>query len=151
VVKQASAWMMVLLGCALLAAGCGGTDDGRDIASVRACLEGLGLNVEAPPADDEDVEEGVFATTDLSAASGPGDGENEGEAAEAEFTFALAAIVTSEEARTRFREESSQFAETTDQDGRLSFESGSEGNYVWVAGGERDSDQFDEVLGCVKP
>lgn len=129
---------------ALVAAGCG--SGGTDIADVRGCLDELGLKVEAPPEGDTDIEEGVFATSNLAAAAG--DAESGGDA---EFTFAMAAIVPDEEARTTFEDQSRSFATSVSEDGKLEFDSGIDGDYVWVAGGEKGSDAFGDVRGCVEP
>lgn len=134
---------LILVAATVVTAGCGGE---TDIADVRTCLEELGLNVEAPPEGDTDIEDGVFATSNLEAA-----GADEEAAADAEFTFAMAAIVPEEKARTTFEDQSKTFASSVDEDGKLEFDSGIDGEYVWVAGGETGSDSFDDVRGCVEP
>ena len=129
----------------LLAAGCGGS--GKDIGGVRSCLEDLKLTVESSPEDDADVKEGVFATTDLSA----GIADSSKDTTDQEFTFALAAIVKDKDSVDKFEAKSKDFAKSASSDGKLEFESGTHGDYVWVAGGEQGSDSFDKVKDCVKP
>lgn len=130
---------------AVLAAGCGGSS--TSIPDVKTCLEKLDLNVEASPKDDKDVKEGVFATTDLSAGLTGGSKDTSGQ----EFTFALAAIVKDQDSVKAFEKKSTEFAKSASSDGKLEFESGTDGDYVWVAGGEQGSDAFDDVKACVKP
>jgi hypothetical protein len=136
---------LALVAIALVAAGCGSSTP--DIASVGDCLEEAGLTVEAPPTGDADVEEGVFAT---SAVTGAEAGEDP-EASSSEFVFALAAIVPKEESRSRFVEQSAAFAESADDEGKLDFDSGTDGEYVWVAGGEAGAEGVEAARDCVKP
>ena len=133
---------IVIAAAALLAAGCGGTPD---IDEVSGCLEGLGLTVEPANEDDPQVETGVFATTDLAGAS------QDPESDAAEFTFALAAVVKDEDSIDTFEDQSREFAESASEGGKLEFESGTDGRYVWVAGGEQGSDAFDDAKDCVQP
>jgi hypothetical protein len=120
----------------LIAAGCGsGTPD---IAETRTCLEKLNLTVEDPPAKDNEVKEGVFATTDLT------------KAAEGEFTFAMAAIVKDEGSVKTFEDEAKKLADAIAEDDKIKVETGTDGTYVWVAGGADDK-AIKSVRGCVEP
>lgn len=142
---RSAMFVMVVLFAALLATGCGGDGggDGKDITDVRACLKKLDLKVEAPPQDDKDVEDGVFATTDLT----------KGEPTD--LTVALAAVAKSDKAVERFQKESEDFSKTLSvgngKAGELSVESDSDGRYVWVVAGAKDNDTFTDARGCVKP
>lgn len=120
----------------LVATGCG--SEGKEMSDVKACLKNAKLTVEDLPKD-TDVETGVFATTDLTKV------EDE------EFTFALAAHVKSEKAVKSFQDKSTEFSETAGADQKLDFETGTDGRYVWVAGGAKDTDDFTDARACVKP
>lgn len=121
----------------VVAAGCG--SEGRDIGEARACLEKLGLNVDSPAKSDKDVEEGLFATSDFE------------QAGEGDFTFAVAAHVRNEAAVERFQQESREFSKSVSADDKLQIESGTDGSYVWVAGGSADSDAVSDARDCVEP
>jgi hypothetical protein len=136
--------MLMVLTATIVAAGCG--SDGKDIESVTSCLEGLKLSVEASPDDDKDVEEGVFATTDLAALASKDAGKEPDE-----FTFAMAAHVKDVSKVEDFQKESEEFAKTASADGKLEFKTGTDGTYVWVAGGAKGSDSFKDARGCVEP
>ena len=137
VAKQAVKTTMVVLGIAVLAAGCGGST--KSIADVQACLKKVeGMTVEKAPAKDSGVEEGVFATTDLTK-GGKGD-----------FTMAMAANVKSEKDVKTFQEQSKEFAGTDKTDKTFAVETGVDGKYVWVAGGAKDSETYKASLDCVK-
>lgn len=123
----------------LLAAGCGG-GSGKEISEVRACLDDLELTVEGPQEKDKDiVEEGVFASTDLT------------KAADGEFAFALAAIVKDDDAIKKFQKDSEAFSRTAEEDEKLDFQTGVDGKYVWVAGGSTEDDTYADARKCVKP
>jgi hypothetical protein len=121
----------------LVLAGCGGGGT-PDIAEVRTCLEKLDLKVEDPPAKDNEVEEGVFATTDLATA------------AEGEFTFAMAAIVKDEGSVKTFQDEAKKLTDAIAEDDKIKVETGTDGTYVWVAGGAEEQ-AIKDVRGCVEP
>lgn len=146
-IKRAMMMLMVLT-ATLVAAGCGGSS-GKDIASVKSCLKDLKLSVEEAPDTDNDVKEGVFATTDLTALAA--DGGKDAAKAPEEFTFAMAAHVKDASKVKDFQKESEEFAKTASSDGKLEFETGVDGTYVWVAGGAKGSAAFDDARGCVKP
>ncbi len=134
--------IVVIAAATLLASGCGGTPE---ISTVSGCLEELGLNVEPSGADEPLVEEGVFAVTDLAAPT------EDPAAATSELTFGLAAVAVDDEAVTKFRDKAKEFGETTAKGGDVEFESGTDGRYVWVAGGAKGSEAFEDVRDCVRP
>jgi hypothetical protein len=136
--------MLMVLTAMIVAAGCGGS--GKDIESVERCLKDMKLSVEKSPDTDKDVEDGVFATTDLAGIAAKGS-----DAKSDEFTFAMAAHVKDESKVGDFQKESKEFAKTASADGKLEFKTGTDGTYVWVAGGAKGSDAYRDALGCVEP
>lgn len=124
---------------ALVVAGCAGSGE-KDIAEVEACLQDAGLKVEAFNERDKKVEEGVFATTDLT----KGDRD--------EFAFAVAARVKSEETVEEFQKDTEEFSKTLSVgEQKLRIDSGAEDRYVWVVGGAKQDGAYDEARDCVAP
>jgi hypothetical protein len=135
---RTAAALVVVLSAALLAAGCG--SGGKDIADVKSCLKKLDMTVEGAPKDDKDVREGVFATSNLT-----------GDDAAKDFTFAMAANVKDEDRIEDFEKQSKDFGKSAAADGKLEIKSGSDGEYVWVAGGAKGSGTLDDARDCVEP
>lgn len=126
----------VLIVATVVFAGCAGGPP--KIAEVRSCLEKVGLEVNDPMKDDKFVESGVFATTKVGDSKVP-------------FAFAMAAVVPKKSAQEKFLTQSKEYLQRTKSEGKLDFSSGIEGDYVWVAGGEKGADTVNRVRKCVKP
>lgn len=128
---------LVLAATLAVATGCS-SGGPPTIKEASACLEKLGLEVNPPLEEDPFVEDGVFATSKLGDADVP-------------FAFAMAAIVPKADAREDFVRDSKAYLERTEGEGKLDFASGTDGQYVWVAGGEKDAETLDDVRRCVEP
>ena len=138
-VLHAIRFTLLLLPATLIAAGCGGGGT-PEIKDVSSCLKELGLMVEQPKTNDKDVEEGVFATTDIS----KGDVKN--------LTIALAATAKTDAAVKEFEKESKDFAKQDfGGESKLTVDSGTSGRYVWVVAGAKGSDGFKDARDCVQP
>lgn len=130
--------VLAVCGATMVAAGCGGGT--KSIADVQSCLKGVkGLTVDKAPASDKGVDEGVFATTDLS------------KGAEGDFTMAMAAVVKADKDVKTFQDQSKEFAAADKSDKKFAVKTGVDGKYVWVVGGASDSDTFKEARDCVEP
>ncbi|MEO6866944.1 MAG: hypothetical protein ABI200_02880, partial [Gaiellales bacterium] len=117
------------------------SSDPPEIKDVTKCLKDLKLNVEDAPGDDKDVREGVFASTDVTAAG----------ADPTKLTIALAALAKNDKAVKEFEKESKNFSkELAKSDGeKVEIESGTDGNYVWVVMGDKKDKTYAKAKDCV--
>ncbi len=129
--------MAIVAVAALATTGCGSS--GKDLADVKPCLTKLGMKVESSPKSDSDVRKGLFAATDITDSNVK------------DFTFVMAAYVKNEDRIKEFKEKSETFAKDAASDGKLKVESGVDGDYVWVVGGAKGGEVFDDARDCVKP
>jgi hypothetical protein len=137
VLKQ-SLLVLAALSVAAFASGCGGA---KDVAEVKSCLKDLKLNVDSAGKTDKKVEEGVFATSDLT----KGDAKD--------ITIAVAARVKKDGTVKEFEKDNTAFADQLKKSERgkdLKVESGTEGRYVWVVMGDASNDTYKKAKDCVE-
>ena len=127
---------LLALSLAVLLAGCAGGE--REIADVRSCLKEAGMKAVPFDKQEDDVEEGVLATTDLS----KGDQQR--------FTLAVAAYVKSEKTVKKFQEDVRSFTKALSVgDQKLVIDSDVDGRYVWVVTGKREDKVYKAAVDCV--
>jgi hypothetical protein len=128
--------LVLLFIATAVAAGC--SAGRKDIPEVRSCLKDAGMEVSKFPKKEKSVEEGVFATTDLS----KGD--------QARLTLAVAAYVKSEKTVDKFQKDVKDFSKALSVGKqKLVIDSGTDGKYVWVVTGASEDKVYKDALACV--
>lgn len=122
---------------AVVAAGC--SAGAKEISDVRSCLKDAGMKVEAFDKSEQQVKEGVFATTDLS----KGDHDT--------FTLAVAAYVKSAKTVDEFQDDVKEFSDALSVGKRkLVIDSDVDDDYVWVVTGVKEDKVFKAAVDCVR-
>ena len=129
--------LLLLLVATVVATGC--SAGAKEISDVRACLKDAGMKVEPFEKAEEEVREGVFATTDLA----KGDHDT--------FTLAVAAYVKSEKTVDEFQKDVKDFSKALQVGKRkLVIDSDVDGDYVWVVTGAKEDKLFKDAVACVE-
>lgn len=126
---------LVLL-ASFVAAGCAGA--AKNVSDVRSCLKRAGMKVSKFPAREKQVDEGVFATTDLTTGN------------QARFTLAVAAYVKSEKTVDKFQKDVKDFSKALSVgEQKLVIDSDVDGRYVWVVTGASEDKVYKDAIACV--
>ena len=126
----------LLLLASFVAAGCGSSE--KDISEVRSCLKDAGMKVSKFPEKEQNVEDGVFATTDLS------------QGTQSKLTLAIAAYVKSEKTVDKFQKDVKDFSKALSVgEQKLIIDSDVDGKYVWVVTGASEDKVYKDAIACV--
>jgi hypothetical protein len=126
----------LLVLASFVAAGCGSSS--KDIGEVRSCLKDAGMKVSKFPEKEQQVDEGVFATTDLSKGT------------QSKLTLAIAAYVKSEKTVDKFQKDVKDFSKALSVgEQKLVIDSDVDGRYVWVVTGASEDKVYKDAIACV--